>query len=130
MNGYEAVNDAKPDFGKLRDWQSKRGLRGLCLASSKTLTPSIQVQSRFFAPAGGVDEDPVTGSVHGPLAAYLAEHGLVPIDDSGLAGMQCVQAKAGGRAGVVYALAQRQHDDTYAVRIGGQAVTVMKGTLV
>ena len=128
VSDFTAVNDARPDFAKLKALQIREGLRGLCLATTKTLTPSIHVQSRFFAPAAGIDEDPVTGSVHGPLTAYVVAHGLVP-KEKGLAGLQCTQAKAGGRAGVVYALVQRQEDDTYEVRIGGQAVTTMRGTL-
>jgi hypothetical protein len=31
---------------------------------------------------------------------------------------------------VVYALVQLQDDGTYSVRIGGQAITTMRGTLV
>jgi PhzF family phenazine biosynthesis protein len=105
------------------------GVRGLCLATVKTLTPSITVQSRFFAPTAGINEDPVTGSVHGPLAAYVVKHGLVPLHD-GLAGLMCTQAKPGGRGGLVNALVQPQDNDVYAVRIGGRAVTAMRGTLI
>ena len=123
------LNDAKPDFAKLMNLQMRKGLRGLCLATTKTLTPSIHVQSRFFAPAAGIDEDPVTGSVHGPLAAYLITRGLVPSED-GTSGMRCVQGKAGGRAGLVFALGKIESDGSCSVRIGGQAVTAMQGTLV
>lgn len=123
-----AVNAARPDFKALGEWLTGHGLRGLSLATWHTLTPSIHVQSRFFAPACGVDEDPVTGSVHGPLAAYLAQRGKVSLQD-GLGAVIGVQAKAGGRAGMVHALVQRQEQGQYAVRIGGMAVTTMRGTL-
>ena len=129
VRSFISVNEATPDFGRLKTVQVREGLRGLCLATTGTLTRSIHVQSRFFAPAAGIDEDPVTGSVHGPLTAYVVAHDRVPVD-KGLAGLQCVQAKAGGRAGVVYALVQRQNDGSFDVRIGGQAITTMKGTLV
>lgn len=122
------LNDARPDFPGLREFQMRRGLRGVCLATKRTLTEAIHVQSRFFAPVAGIDEDPVTGSVHGPLAVYLVMHGHVPMEDR-VAALRCTQAKPGGRAGVVYALVRRQNDDGYSVRIGGQAVTTMCGTL-
>ena len=77
----------------------------------------------------GIDEDPVTGSVHGPLAVYLVRHGLVPVDD-GMAGLTCVQGRPGGRAGLVHALVQQALDSTYSVRIGGQAVVTMRGMLL
>ncbi|MHC4696838.1 MAG: PhzF family phenazine biosynthesis protein [Planctomycetota bacterium] len=123
-----SLNDARPDFARLMEFQRRRGVRGLCLATTGTLAEAIHVQSRFFAPAVGVDEDPVTGSVHGPLAAYLFRRGLAPMEDR-MGALRCTQA-AGGRAGLVYALVQWEDDDSLSVRIGGQAVTAMRGTLL
>ena len=130
VKDFVTLNDARPNFTKLAEWQDRRRLRGLCLATVKTLTPSIHLQSRFFAPAAGINEDPVTGSVHGPLAACLVKYGLVPVHEDGLAGLTCVQAQAGGRAGLIHALVGHNENGTYAVRIGGQAVTVMRGRLL
>lgn len=123
------VNEAKPEFRRLGVFLTSANLRGLSLATVNTLTPSINVQSRFFAPAAGIDEDPVTGSVHGPLAAFLVKHGVVPLHD-GLAGLTCVQGIPGGRTGLLHALVQPQGEDRYGVRIGGRAVTTMRGVLV
>ena len=122
------LNEARPDFKKLSQWMSTHQLRGMSLATIKTLSPAIHVQSRFFAPTVGIDEDPVTGSVHGPLAAYLVKHEVVPLYD-GLAGLTCVQGVAGGRAGLLHALVHVEKEGRFEVRIGGQAVTVMKGEL-
>jgi len=123
------LNGSRPDFPTLAELLNRERLRGLCLATVNTITPSIHVQSRFFAPTIGIDEDPVTGSVHGPLAAYLVSKRLAPIHD-GLSGLTCVQGKPGGRTGLLHALVQVQSDGRYAVRIGGRAVTTMRGTLV
>ncbi|MCH8213099.1 MAG: PhzF family phenazine biosynthesis protein, partial [Proteobacteria bacterium] len=92
------LNNARPDSARLGNLLVGAGLRGLCLATVNTFSPSVHVQSRFFCPQLGVDEDPVTGSVHGPLAVYLVNHGVVEVHE-GLAGLMCVQGKAGGRAG-------------------------------
>ncbi len=123
-----ALNGARPKFSQLAVWLTELGLRGLCLATTKTVTPSVHVQSRFFAPAVGVDEDPVTGSVHGPLAAYLAERGLAPMHD-GVSALTCVQSKAGGRGGLLHALVQGSRERGWSVRIAGQATTTMRGEL-
>ena len=124
-----ALNASRPDFPALSELLNRERLRGLCLATVRTITPSIHVQSRFFAPSVGIDEDPVTGSVHGPLAAYLVSNRLVPIHD-GLSGLTCVQGRPGGRSGLLHALVQVRGEDRYAVRIGGRAITTMRGTLV
>ncbi len=124
----QALFAIRPNFGLLGKVCTRMRLRGLCVATLGTLAPSIHVQSRFFAPAAGVDEDPVTGSVHGPLAMCVARRGAAPAVD-GVAGLRCMQAKAGGRAGILYALVEGL-PDACTVRIGGQAVTTMRGELV
>lgn len=128
VDSVVTLHRAAPDFRRLGAVLDAAGVRGLCLATVKTLAPSIGVHSRFFAPSYGVDEDPVTGSVHGPLAAYLVDQGKFPIHE-GTAGMMCVQGKPGGRSGVVFVLVERGDDGGRSVRIGGQAVTTMRGMI-
>jgi PhzF family phenazine biosynthesis protein len=99
------------------------------VATLNTLADSVHVQSRFFAPAVGVPEDPVTGSVHGPLAVYLVVNELIPML-RGTAAISCVQAEAGGRAGLVRAMVTQNPGEGYAVRIAGQCVTTMRGRLL
>lgn len=124
-----ALNEARPDWSRLAAFQQRERIRGLCLATVNTLTPAVNVQSRFFAPAVGIQEDPVTGSVHGPLTLYLAEQGLMNVDgDEGA--LVCAQGKSGGRAGMIFTLLRRGPGDAWIVRIGGKAVTAMRGTLM
>lgn len=72
--------------------------------------------SRFFAPRLGVDEDPVTGSAHCVLGPYWQTR-------TGKSTFNAFQASP--RGGIVRV---RVEDD--CVRLGGQAVTVMRGALV
>jgi predicted PhzF superfamily epimerase YddE/YHI9 len=72
--------------------------------------------SRFFAPQGGVDEDPVTGSAHCALAYYWAQR-------TGRTAFRAYQCSA--RGGVVFAELQGDR-----VKLGGQAVTVTRGELL
>ncbi|MEK6797531.1 MAG: PhzF family phenazine biosynthesis protein [Planctomycetota bacterium] len=123
------VNGAQPDFAVLARLLRAERCRGLCLATTRTLTPSITVQSRFFAPTVGINEDPVTGSVHGPLAAYLARLGQIPRHD-GVSALRCVQGTPGGRAGLLYAIVRETDSGDLVVRVGGHACTTMIGRLV
>jgi PhzF family phenazine biosynthesis protein len=119
----------EPDFAQLARLCTRHRIRGVCVASLQTLADSVHVQSRFFAPAVGVAEDPVTGSVHGPLATYLVVNELVPFVGN-TAAVNCLQAEAGGRAGTVRALVTQHRGEGYAVRIAGQCMTTMQGRLV
>lgn len=123
-----ALNSAKPDFVRLAALSDRVGVRGWCLATTDTLAPSISVQSRFFAPKFGIDEDAVTGSVHGPLAAHLVTTGLVT-GGEGVVGLHCIQGKPGGRTGLVRAVVTGDQSHIESVWIGGEAVTVMTGVL-
>ncbi|MCK7479379.1 MAG: PhzF family phenazine biosynthesis protein [Candidatus Moduliflexus flocculans] len=77
---------------------------------------AIDFVSRFFAPAVGVDEDPVTGSSHTVLVPYWAKK---------LGKSEFTAYQASARGGV---LRLRLAGDR--VKIAGRAVTVIKGELV
>lgn len=130
LNHLTMLNDLRPDFGRLAEYCRTRGIRGVCAATTSTVTPAVNVQSRFFAPACGIDEDPVTGSVHGPLAVHLVRSGVAATHgDASLAALMCVQTTPAGRSGLVRALVQEQGPDHFEVRLGGQCVTIAHGTL-
>lgn len=123
------LNGATPDFHRIGMFSERHDIRGICVSTVNTLTPSLHVQKRYFAPALGINEDIASGSVHGPLCAYLVKHNLVPLRD-GAAGMVCVQGKPGGRVGLLYGLVRPLPGDRYNVRVGGKAITSMRGQLL
>ena len=71
--------------------------------------------SRFFAPAAGIPEDPVTGSAHTALAPYWSQR----LGRDNLTGLQ-----ASARTGLIRTTV---HGDR--VHLTGHAVTVLDGTL-
>lgn len=128
VKSWHTLMGARPRFAELAEWCAQHNLRGVCAATTHTLSPSIQVHSRFFAPAAGVNEDPVTGSVHGPLAMLLVINHMVPVAGP-RAALNCLQSEAGGRSGLVQVLVE-SHPDGYHATIGGHCDTVLTGTLV
>jgi PhzF family phenazine biosynthesis protein len=71
--------------------------------------------SRFFAPQSGVPEDPVTGSAHCALAPYWGAK---------LGKKELMAFQASARGGEI-----RLRLEGDRVRLGGQAVTVLRGEL-
>ncbi len=61
----DAVRNLKPDMSKLKDIDT----RGF-IVTAKSDNKKYDFVSRFFAPAYGIDEDPVTGSAHTALCPY------------------------------------------------------------
>ncbi|QEG37993.1 PhzF family phenazine biosynthesis protein [Bythopirellula goksoeyrii] len=110
VNRAETVRSLKPDFGKLKSIPT----RGT-IVTSESDDDSYDFVSRFFAPAVGIDEDPVTGSAHCCLGPYWAAE---------LGKRELVALQASRRKGVVQV---RVADNR--VILGGQAVTVWRGEL-
>ncbi|MCX6568987.1 MAG: PhzF family phenazine biosynthesis protein [Candidatus Aminicenantes bacterium] len=107
----DAVRSLKPDFATLRSLPA----RGV-IVTSRSSDKRFDFVSRFFAPAVGVDEDPVTGSSHTVLVPYWAGR-------LGRTSFTAYQASA--RGGVLYLRL-----DGDRVRIAGSAVTVIKGKIL
>jgi PhzF family phenazine biosynthesis protein len=104
------VRRVQPDLPALR----KLDARGV-IVTSRSDGHEFDFISRFFAPAAGVDEDPVTGSAHCCLTPYWAAR----LGRNDLTGYQ-----ASARGGVVKV---RLEGDR--VRLAGGAVTVLRGEL-
>jgi predicted PhzF superfamily epimerase YddE/YHI9 len=111
VESAEAVRQIAPDFTLLSSISS----RGF-IVTSRSDSSRYDFISRFFAPAAGVNEDPVTGSAHCCLGPYWAKK----LGRKELTGYQ-----ASARGGVIRV---RVGDDR--VYLSGQAVTVMRGTLL
>jgi trans-2,3-dihydro-3-hydroxyanthranilate isomerase len=80
-------------------------------------------KTRMFAPAGGVPEDPATGSAAGPLAVHLARYGRIAFGDE----IEISQGAEIGRPSTLYARAEGSGDEVTRVEVGGSAVVVARG---
>jgi PhzF family phenazine biosynthesis protein len=111
VSNEDAVRGIVPDFGQLARVEA----RGV-MVTARGERPGVDFVSRFFAPAAGVAEDPVTGSAHCCLTPYWA-------GKLGKTEMDARQVSArGGRV--------RVRLDGDRVRLFGQAVTVLRGELL
>jgi PhzF family phenazine biosynthesis protein len=111
VNDEAAVCGAKPDFGKL----AALPVRGVMITSAAS-TPDVDFVSRFFAPGSGINEDPVTGSAHCCLTPFWSRR---------LHKTSLVARQLSSRGGEL-----RLRLDGDRVRLGGQAVTVMRGDVL
>jgi PhzF family phenazine biosynthesis protein len=111
FDSAETIRKMVPDFSLLHRVSS----RGFIVTSASDSGPYDFI-SRFFAPAAGVNEDPVTGSAHCCLGPYWAQK---------LGKNELIGYQASKRGGVVKV---RVGDER--VYISGQAITVMRATLL
>jgi PhzF family phenazine biosynthesis protein len=81
--------------------------------------------SRFFAPRGGIDEDPVTGSAIGCIASYLVGEGVLLAAPEAV--VQIEQGHEVGRPGKVTARISASNGIVRRVQVGGRCVHVGNG---
>jgi bacillithiol system protein YtxJ len=109
----DTLRSLEPDMEALRSL----GLRGVIVtAEGESAEHSYDFVSRFFAPAFGIAEDPVTGSAHCALAPFWRDR----LGRDAMTGFQA--SKRGGVVGV------EMRGNRVALR--GQAVTVLRGELL
>ena len=111
VESESVVRALQPDFRLL----GALPVRGI-IVTARSASPDYDFVSRFFGPAAGVDEDPVTGSAH----CCLAPHWSAKLGKAALVGYQ-----ASARGGVV-----RTRLAGDRVLLGGRAVTVLVGDLL
>ena len=111
VESEDGVRDAAPDFGRL----GQLPVRGVMITSAAT-TAGIDFVSRFFAPGSGITEDPVTGSAHCCLTPFWSRR---------LGKTELVARQLSARGGLL-----RLRLDGDRVRLGGQAVTVVRGEIL
>jgi PhzF family phenazine biosynthesis protein len=102
----------KPDLQLL----ARVPARGTILTTHRTAEARFDFASRFFAPACGINEDPVTGSSHCALGPWWGDR---------LEKDEMLAFQASPRGGVVRV---KMRGDR--VLLGGQAVTVLRASLL
>lgn len=118
LGSVEEVAALRPDLNRLAE-------QSVALCFSCFAGEGARWKTRMFAPAGGVAEDPATGSAAGPLALHLARHGRIAFGDE----IEISQGVEVGRPSTLFARVEGSADDVQRVEVGGSAVTVARGEL-
>jgi PhzF family phenazine biosynthesis protein len=119
-----------PRWDALTTEGERHGIRGFYAFTRDAAEPGNISHGRYFAPSFGVREDPVTGSASGPLAEYLARHGVLALPaDGGSVRSRAEQGDVMGKPGRVELEVRGAAGTVESVRVGGTAVTVLEGTL-
>jgi PhzF family phenazine biosynthesis protein len=111
LDSEVTLRKLKPNFKRLTEISS----RGM-IVTAKGSTGDYDFVSRFFAPAFGIDEDPVTGSAHCTLGPYWLKK---------LGKKRMLAYQASKRGGELYVVPSEER-----VFLSGRAVTVLRGELL
>ena len=125
INKEDKLNSLTPDMTKLAALSREIKCNGYFVFTFDSNEKDILTKGRMFAPAIGINEDPVTGNANGPLGAYIVKYKLVDFT-GGKFSFKGMQGAAIGRPGIVNVEVDVDNGSPVEVRIGGNAVVVFK----
>ncbi len=121
----EVLNALTPSFLRLKKISEEINCKGYFLFTFDTKRKDVLTSARMFAPALGINEDPVTGNGNGPLGAYLVHNSLAEHDGKTLS-FRGEQGVALERTGYVDVDVTIDNGIPVKVVVGGRAVVVFQ----
>lgn len=128
IKSREKLNDLSPNLSKLIGLSKKVNCTGYFVFVLNRAEEKICTHGRMFAPAIGINEDPVTGNANGPLGAYLVHHNLVPTT-SDIYQYNGYQGEAIGRLGQVNVTVEIKNQQPVKIKVAGHAVSVFESEI-
>src|SRR5262249_53304431 len=127
LKSLAVIQDLHLDFKRAADYVEKAEGKFFYFVTCETVDKSARLHARMIFYNG---EDPATGSAAGCTAAWMAMHGVAQSDERVLI-EQGIEMKRPSR---IFVRATRKNDGSdnrvVNVRVGGNAVEVMRGELL
>jgi PhzF family phenazine biosynthesis protein len=125
INSRTLLNHLVPDFTALANLSKEISCNGYFVFTFDSDDKDILTYGRMFAPAIGIQEDPVTGNANGPLGGYLVQNRIVDVSD-GTFEFIGRQGEAINRIGQMKVEVSVKNQNPEIIRITGNAVHVFR----
>lgn len=125
----ETLHLLEPDYDELSKLSKIINCNGYYVFTMDSDNADILVHGRMFAPAIGINEDPVTGNANGPLGAYFVHYNFVKHNNSSLK-FKAKQGEAINRSGIIEVEVKIEDNEPTEIKISGDAVVIFKSELV
>jgi PhzF family phenazine biosynthesis protein len=119
------LNQLKPDYNALTKLSESIGCNGYFVFTLDSKESGILAYGRMFAPAIGINEDPVTGNANGPLGAYLVHYHIVPHNGE-VFRFYARQGEAIHRPGTIGVEVRLEQGEPIQVKVSGNAIVVFQ----
>ena len=119
------LNALSPKYNDLADLSKLIHCNGYFVFTFDSDSEDILTYGRMFAPAIGINEDPVTGNANGPLGGYLVQNRIVDFKDD-IFEFNGRQGEQIDRLGVIKVSVAIENDKPTLIQIKGDAVIVFR----
>ncbi|WP_111634918.1 PhzF family isomerase [Pedobacter cryoconitis] len=125
IKSREKLNSLNPDYSSLTALSKQVNCNGYFVFTFDSDDDDILTHGRMFAPAIGINEDPVTGNANGPLGGYLIQHKIVDFKGD-LFEFNSKQGAQINRPGVINVSVKIENGLPALIKIKGNAIVVFK----
>jgi len=129
INSREKLNKLTSNFYDLIELSRQIKCNGYFVFTFDSSDTNIMTYSRMFAPAIGINEDPVTGNAHGSLGGYLIQNRIIETQDDYFE-FNGKQGETINRPGIVNVIIKIENDKPMLVQIKGDAVVIYRAELI
>jgi PhzF family phenazine biosynthesis protein len=129
IKNREKLNNLTPNFSYLSDLSQQIKCNGYFVFTFDSDDKDILTYGRMFAPAIGINEDPVTGNANGPLGGYLIQNGIIQSPNNYFE-FNGRQGEKVNRLGVINVRVTIENRIPILVQIKGDAITIFKTELI
>ncbi|MEQ8809815.1 MAG: PhzF family isomerase [Imperialibacter sp.] len=128
IKSRQTLNSLHPNFEELRSLSQLLGCNGYFAFTFDSDSSNILTYGRMFAPAIGINEDPVTGNANGPLGGYLVQNRIVSVAGN-LFEFNGAQGEQMDRLGVVNVRVRVENGSPVLIQVKGRARVVFRTTI-
>jgi PhzF family phenazine biosynthesis protein len=125
IKSRKKLNDLNPDFNALASLSNLIKCNGYFVFTFDSDNTEILTYGRMFAPAIGINEDPVTGNANGPLGGYLIQNKIAKYSNN-LFEFNGRQGEKMDRIGVINVKVAVENDLPASIQIKGDAVVIFR----
>jgi len=120
LKSLKVIQNLKVNLNRAAEYLDKTGGKFLYFVARETADPTARLHARMLFYNG---EDPATGSAAGCTAAWMVAHGVAQPDER----VMIEQGIEMQRPSRIFVRASRRDNRVVNVRVGGNAIEVMRG---
>ena len=124
IKDYKQLHNLRPDMKELNKLSDIINCNGYFVFTFDSKEKDILLKGRMFAPAIGIEEDPVTGNANGPVGVYIVKYKLAEFDDN--LKFSAKQGMSIDREGKINVNVSIENGEPVKVQVSGTATVVFK----
>ncbi|UTN03828.1 PhzF family isomerase [Flavobacterium bizetiae] len=128
IKSREKLNTLSPIYNDLAQLSNEINCNGYFVFTFDSDDQDVLTYGRMFAPAIGINEDPVTGNANGPLGGYLVQNNIIDYKNNTFE-FNGKQGEKIDRLGVIKVKVVTEENKPKLIQIKGDAVVVFRAEI-